>query len=55
MKENDIVKCPNCNGSGRVRDWLEAVATCGLSILCGSTDECDRCEGTGFIRVKVKP
>jgi DnaJ-class molecular chaperone len=52
-----IVKCFKCGGKGKIRgsvDWLTGVLSGGLTALIdlSSWEECDACDGKGFIKVK---
>jgi DnaJ-class molecular chaperone len=55
MKEGEVIKCPECDGTGKVRDWAVAIMTSGLASLFGEDkEECPKCGGTGYIRVVVR-
>ena len=57
--DDKIVKCPVCKGKGVLFDHVIGVLTLGLGYLMQLSDtflreECGRCGGTGYIKVKTK-
>lgn len=59
MKKGDIVLCPECKGKGVVHDKALGVFTFGLTTLLECLDsnlkiECERCDGSGFIKVRTE-
>lgn len=47
------VQCPDCKGTGKVRDLVELVLTAGMSFFFGP-DTCGRCDGAGRIIVVLR-
>lgn len=51
-----IVKCPKCNGLGRIHDKALGFFTLGITTILecindNLKDECQRCNGKGFIKI----
>jgi len=52
-----IVKCPKCNGKGKIHDIAGGLSTFGLITFLECIDDyfketCTRCNGSGFLRVE---
>lgn len=45
------IRCPKCNGKGKVIDKLLAAVSFGTSLLYDNGDTCPRCKGKGWVIV----
>lgn len=48
MKEN-MIDCPECEGSGELWTGYQISAAIGSWAECGDTYTCDNCNGTGAV------
>lgn len=48
----DIIKCQNCDGTGRVFDHGLCLGTLGIGYVFGK-DRCERCKGVGFLNADL--
>ena len=52
-----IVRCPECNGKGKIHDVAGGLFTLGLMTFWECVDDdfkitCPRCNGSGFLKVE---
>ena len=54
MKDLLHIKCPECKGIGKIRDWFATITTLGfLSLVGDDFDECEKCKGVGVLLIRV--
>lgn len=45
--------CPKCKGAGDVWDHFYCLCTLGLPYLYNDKDLCPKCNGKGYIKIKI--